>query len=94
MAYDNPTVLTYTLPAVNFGAGGGSFAVKAPSGFEHGRILDVGVAVTETFTAITTPGYVRLGTTTDAQIEVACVAPTGGTTPAGIGTVHITIAWF
>jgi len=128
MAYDNPTVINYVLPAVNFGTGGGSFAVKAPSGFEHGRILDVGVAVTETFTAVTTPGYVRLGTTTDAaayaelnmgtaaatdfhntqddtdaiidadvtdtQIEVACVAPTGGTTPAGIGSVHITIAWF
>ena len=27
------------------------------------------------------------------QLEVACIAPTGGT-PAGIGSVHIQVAWF
>jgi hypothetical protein len=29
----------------------------------------------------------------DTQLEVACIAPTGGT-PAGIGDVHIVIDWF
>ena len=127
MSYDNPDVVTYVIPSVDFGAGGGSFAVKAPNGYENGRILDVGVMVTETFTTDTTPGYVRIGTTGDAdayaelnmgtaaatdfyntqndtdaiieadvtntQLEVVCVAPTGGT-PAGIGHVHIVIGWF
>ena len=127
MSYSNPTVITYNLGLHDFGAAGDALAIKAPKGFEHGRIMDVGVAVTETFTATTTPAYVRLGTATDAdayvelnmgtaadtdyfntqddtdaiidadvdstQIEVALVAPTGGT-PAGIGHVHVTIAWF
>jgi hypothetical protein len=129
MSYGNPrAVITYTLPAVDFGAGDSAHAIKAPYGYARGRLLDVGVAVTETFNQVTTPGYVRVGTSGDAdayaelnmaaaaatnyyntdddtdaiiepdiadgstQLEVACIAPTGGT-PAGIGTVHITIAW-
>ena len=127
MSYSNPHVVTYVLPAVDFGAGDSAHAIRAPYGYSKGRILDVGVAVTETFNQVTTPGYVRIGTATDAdayaqlnmaaaaatnfyntqddtdaiidadvddtQLEVACIAPTGGT-PAGIGTVHITVAWF
>jgi len=127
MSYSNPMVVTYVLPAVDFGAGTTGHAIKAPAGYENGRLIDVGVAVTETFNQVTTPGYVRVGTAADpdayaelnmgaaaatnfyntqddtdaiinadvdnTQLEVACVAPTGGT-PAGIGTVHVTIAWF
>jgi len=127
MSYSNPLVITYNLGLHDFGTAGDALAIKAPSGYASGRIMDIGVAVTETFTATTTPAYVRLGTTTDAdayaelnmgtaadtdyyntqddtdaiidadvtstQIEVALVAPTGGT-PAGIGHVHVTIAWF
>jgi len=123
----NPRTMTYVLPAVDFGAGDSAHAIKAPQGYDRGVILDVGVAVTETFNKVTTPGYVRIGTTGDAdayvqmdmdaaaatdfyntqndtdaiingdvfstQLEVACIAPTGGT-PAGIGSVHITIDWF
>lgn len=125
--YDSPHVVTYVLPAVDFGAGNSAHAIKAPNGYSNGRLLDVGVAVTETFNQVTTPGYVRIGTATDAdayaelnmaaaaatdfyntqddtdaileadvdntQLEVACIAPTGGT-PAGIGSVHIVVAWF
>lgn len=127
MSYSNPLVITYNLGLHDFGAAGDDLAIKAPTGYEHGRILDIGVAVTETFTNTTTPAYIRIGTTTDpdayaqmdmgtaadtnyyntqddtdaiidadvtnTQLEVALVAPTGGT-PAGIGHVHITIAWF
>jgi hypothetical protein len=127
MSYSNPDVVTYVLPAVDFGAGDSNHAIKAPAGYENGRILDVGVAVTETFNQVTTPGYVRIGTTgdadayaelnmaaaaatdfyntqddtdaiidadvTNAQLEVACIAPTGGV-PTGIGSVHVVIGWF
>jgi hypothetical protein len=127
MAYDNPLTITYSLGEHDFGAGGDALAIKAPAGFEHGRIRDIGVMVTETFNQVTTPGYVRMGTAadadayaelnmaaaadtdyynvrddtdaiidanvTDTQIEVALVAPTGGT-PAGKGHVNIVIDWF
>lgn len=128
MSYKDGPVMTYTLPAVDFGAGDSAYAIKAPNGFTKGRILEVGVVVTETFNQVTTPGYVRIGTASDAdayvelnmaaaaatdyynnqddtdaiidadipsatQVEVACIAPTGGT-PAGIGDVQIAIRWF
>lgn len=124
MPYDMPQRQTFIFPAVDFGAGNSAHAFKLPAGLK-GTLVDVGVAVTETFNQVTTPGYVRVGTTGDAdayaelnmaaaaatdfyntqddtdaiisealpadtQIEVACVAPTGGT-PAGIGTVHIVV---
>lgn len=66
MSYSNPHVVTYTIPSVNFTSATAT-AIKAPKGYENGRILDVGVRVTTLFTAVTTPGYVRLGTTTDAD---------------------------
>jgi len=130
MSYDNPTTVSYCLGTIDFGAGGGAFAIKPPPGKKRGNVVDVQVQVSETFTQDTTPGYVRLGTSGDAdkyaelnmgaaaatdaynlattgqtanvidmtadsitQVEVACVAPTGGT-PAGIGAVNITIDWF
>ena len=128
MSYSNGPTITYSFPAVDFGAGDTGHAFKAPYGYTQGTIIDVGVAVTETFNQVTTPGYVRIGTAGDAdayaqlnmadaaatnyyntlddtdaiinakipsttQVEVACIAPTGGT-PAGVGTVHITVRWF
>ena len=128
MSYSNGPIITYSYPAVNFGAGTTGHAFKAPKGYTQGTIIDIGVAVTTLFTNTTTPAYVRVGTAgdpdayaelnmgvaaatdyygtlddTDAiinakipsttQVEVACIAPTGGT-PAGIGTVHITVRWF
>lgn len=126
-SYAQPTVITYNLGNHDFGAGADALAVKAPRGFTRGRIIDVGVHVKETFTADTTPAYVRVGTTgdadayvqlnmgtaadtdcwntqddtdaiinddvTDTQLEVALVAPTGGT-PAGIGEVYLVIGWY
>lgn len=123
----NPRTVTYTISNVDFGAGDTDHAIKAPRGYVDGRIIDVGVIVSEVFNQVTTPGYVRLGTAsdpdayaelnmaaaaatdfyntqddtdaiinsavTDEQIEVACVAPTGGT-ETGIGDVVIVIDWF
>ena len=123
----NPRTVSYVIPGVDFGAGDSAHAIKAPKGKTAGVLLDVGVAVSETFNAVSTQGFVRLGTAADPdayaelqmgtaaatdfyntqddtdaiidadvsadQIEVACIAPLGGT-PAGIGDVHITIDWF
>ena len=126
MPYDNPLTVTYNLGTIDFGAGDEALAIRAPAGYDYGRIVHVGVAVKETFTNTTTAAYVRIGTATDAdayvelnmgtaadtnyyserddtdaiidpevddtQLEVALIAPTGGT-PAGIGDVHIVINW-
>tara|TARA_R110000737_G_scaffold340221_1_gene362898 strand:+ start:23314 stop:23700 length:387 start_codon:yes stop_codon:yes gene_type:complete len=127
MAYTNPQYQTYTFPAHDFGAGAAAVSFKGPLG-KDGRLEDITVHATETFTNVTLPAYVRIGTASDAdayaqadlgvtaatdtfvatqddvnaiisdalpadtQIEVAFVACTGGT-PAGIGTVSITVAW-
>lgn len=128
MSYSNPIVVTYKFASHDFGAGAGASSFKAPAGYTSGRILDVGLMdITETFTNTTTPGYVRVGTTSDAdaycqlncgvaaatdtyntqndtdaiidadvtntQVEVAFIAPTGGT-PAGIASAFVVVAWF
>lgn len=127
MAYPYPIHASYNWPSHDFGAGAGAVSFKGPPG-KKGKLLDVGVHVTETFNAVTTPGYVRVGTAADpdayaelnmgaaadtntwntqddtdaiidpdlpadTQIEVAFVAPTGGT-PAGIGTPFVIVAWY
>lgn len=126
--YSDGALITYTYPNVDFGEGTTNHAFKAPEGYTYGYLIDVGVAVTEVFNAVTTQAFVRVGTASDAdayaelamgaaaatdyyntqndtdsikdsvipsytQVEVACIAPTGGT-PSGIGTVHITVRWF
>lgn len=122
-----PRTITYTYPSHDFGAGADAVSLKAPKGSGWGELQDIGVQVTETFTADTLAATVLVGTASDAnyyaqlemglaadtnywntqddpdaiinnkidstQVEVAFTAPTGGT-PAGIGTVSITIAWY
>lgn len=129
MGYANPQqTVTYTWPSHDFGAGGGAVSFQGPKGMQ-GRLKEVYVHSTETFTNTTTPAYVRVGTGSDAdayaeanlgttaatdcfvgstddadwiiqgdlpvdtQVEVAFIAPTGGT-PAGIGVVQIVVDWF
>lgn len=124
--YDNPQTVTYSFGEHDFGAAGDALAIKGLPG-KKGKIRDIGVAVTETFNAVTTSAFIRLGTAADpdayaelalgtaadtnyfnvlddtdaiiaadvpasTQIEVAFVAPTGGT-PAGKGYVNIVIDW-
>lgn len=80
-SYDNPLVVTYNFAQHDFGAGAGATSFKAPAGFSKGQIIDVGVKdITETFTAVTTPAFVRLGTTGDAdayaELNMATAAAT------------------
>lgn len=133
MAYDEGIVVTYVFGVHDFGTAGEALAIKPPAGYSRGRILDVGIAVTETFAGTSTSGFVRIGTAADpdayaelnitaagdgaaadtnyfntlddpdaiieadipsaTQLEVAFVAPTGGTA-AGMGFVHIVIRWY
>ena len=124
MSYDSPSIqMHYQFAAEDF-TSPLSRTIRGPSG-RVGTLTHIGVAVTTTFTADTTPGYVRVGTSGDADayaeldmatsaadtykqddataiiasllpadsdIVLATVAPTGGT-PAGVGDIHIIIAW-
>lgn len=131
-SYDNPIFVTHNLGFHDFGAGAGAMAIKPPPGCKRGHVVDIQLDVRETFTQVTTPGFVRLGTAGDAdkyaelncgaaaitdaynlkdspgkapagsvdlevdgisQVEVALVAPTGGT-PAGQAYVSIVMAWY
>lgn len=67
MSYSQPDIVTYTFPAVDFGTGGLTTAIKAPAGYKNGRIIDVGCRVTETFACDGTPGSVSIGTTGDGD---------------------------
>lgn len=60
MAYDNETVVSYSLGSVNM-ATGSTQVIKPPKGLSRGRIIDVHAYVTVLFTQVTTPGYIRLG---------------------------------
>lgn len=65
--YDNPRVIRHQFPSHDFGAGAGAGSLKGPPGMK-GRIVDIGLShITETFTNTTTPAYVRVGTTGDAD---------------------------
>lgn len=70
MSYDIPRVITYSFPAVDFGAGDSAAAIKAPLGYRNGRIVDVAVNVTEVFNQVSTPGHVHIGTSGDADAYV------------------------
>ena len=74
--YENPVRISYYFGAHDFGAGAGAFAIKPPKGKKRGRVVDIHLAPTETFTQTTTPGYVRVGTAADADkyAELNCGA--------------------
>jgi hypothetical protein len=134
MSYENPVRVSYHLGnvagGIDFGAGDSAYAIKPPKDKSVGQVVDIHLSVIETFNQVTTPGYVRLGTSGDAdkyaqlncgaaaatnaynmddagtwgdmidlvadsisQVEVVCIAPTGGT-PAGIACVTLVIDWF
>lgn len=77
MAYDLPVRVSYCFPVHDFGAGAGAHAVKPPKGKKRGNVVDIQLFnITETFTQDTTPAYVRLGTSGDADkyAELNCGA--------------------
>lgn len=61
--YDNPKTITIPLGSVNFGSNGAS-SFKLPKGLK-GRLVDIGVISTTTFTATSTGAFVKLGTSAD-----------------------------
>ena len=63
MQYDNPRTLTIPLGSVNFATNGAS-SFKLPNGL-RGRLVDIGVIATTSFTAATTGAAVNIGTTAD-----------------------------
>lgn len=130
MGYANPQQrITYTYSGIDFGAGDKAASFQGPKGMA-GKLKDIVLPnVTEVFNEVTTPGYVRIGTASDAdhyaeanlastgatdtfvatqddtdaliitdipadtQVEVAFIAPTGGT-PTGIADVQIVVEWY
>lgn len=80
--YDNPLRVSYNMGIHDFGAGGDDLALQRPVGKNFARVEEIHVAVTETFTADTTPGYVRIGTASDAdkfaELNMGTAADTDG----------------
>ncbi len=66
MAYDNPKVITYSFGEIDVADAPEISAIKGPTGME-GRILDICCSCTETFNAVSTSAFLRLGTGTDAD---------------------------
>lgn len=62
MSYSNPKHVTYALGSQAF-TSPIALLVKPPPRRNRGVVLDISTAVTVIFTAVTTPGYVRVGTT-------------------------------
>lgn len=62
--YDNPKTITYSISALAFGGAGSTRTLRSPRGINRGNVRDVMVAVTVTFTQVTTPAFVRLGWST------------------------------
>jgi len=78
MSYSNPIVITYALGEFDFGGGSAeALAIRAPAGYENGRIIDIGVSVSEVFLTGLTNGHVQVGTSGDADAYAKLVVPSG-----------------
>lgn len=64
-SYSNPLQLTYSFGNLNFVSGAGAYKIKPPKRCTAGRVEEIAVMVTTTFTQVTTPAYVRIGTASD-----------------------------
>lgn len=68
MSYDNALAISYNFGSHDFGAGAGAHAIQRPYGKKFARIEEIHLGpITETFNAVTTPGFVRVGTASDAD---------------------------
>lgn len=89
MSYDNPTPVTYTWSAHDFGAAGATNEVRGPAGM-RGVVRDILLTdVTETFTSTTTSGRVQVGTVADpdAYASLDCLTTAAAATAsAGAAT--------
>lgn len=86
--YDNLTPVSYNFAAVNFGAGDSTHKLKVPRGATLGRVLDILLAASVTFTQTTTPALVQVGdgTTADAFAAMTVGGLAAGST-LGAGDV-------
>lgn len=64
--YELPDRRAYSFGIHDFGAGGDALEILGPAG-KKGRLVDIMVSATETFNAVTTQGFVRVGSAADAD---------------------------
>lgn len=64
MSYSNPVERHYGISGHNFTTAA-TRVIKPPPRCNRGRITDIHVSVTTTFTAVTTQGFVNVGTAAD-----------------------------
>lgn len=79
--YDNPVVITHCFGSVNFASGSAS-ALRPPPGLTRGKIVDIQVQVATLFTAVTTPAFIRLGSSGDADFYAELNLGTAAATDA------------
>jgi hypothetical protein len=65
MSYDNPLVVSYSVGTI--GTSSFTRGLKPPKGYKTGRVVDIHADVVTTFTQVTTPGIVEVGTAGDAN---------------------------
>ena len=87
ISYDNPMRITYNLGQHDYGAGGDALAIPVPliQGVRRAqrcRIESIALLATETFNAVTTQAFVRVGDGSDAdkyaELGAGTLADTNG----------------
>lgn len=83
-SYDQLSPVQYNFVAKNYAAGS-SALLKVPVGAQMGRVLDILLNCTVTFTQVTTPAAVQVGdgTTPDKFASITIGALASGTTMGG-----------
>jgi hypothetical protein len=96
MSYDLPVRVCYTLgnavTGLDIGNGDTAHAIKPPKGKKMGNVVDIHLSVFETFTQVTTPGYIRIGTSGDAdkyaELNCGAAAATNAYNLSDAGTIN------
>lgn len=65
--YDSNIVIPYKFAAMNFVTGAGTYKLPIPRSARFGRVMDIMVVSTTTFTQTTTDGIVQVGDGTTAN---------------------------
>lgn len=93
MSYSNPQTCMYNFPNMDFGASSGAttHSIAGPAG-KKGRIVEVGVAVTEATVFATTLGHVQVGTSADLDAYAKLNIPTASADNTVVNTADDTDA--
>lgn len=83
--YDDLVPVSYRYSAVNLASGNVSKKLKVPRGATLGRVLDILMEASVTFTQVTTPAVIQVGdgTTADAFASLTVGALASGSTLGG-----------